>query len=137
VARDVIGRVSVEGRSNAAVVALSGDLGAGKTTLVKTLAEALGLQESITSPTFVIEQIYDLPRDAMFARLVHMDAYRLASASELTALGWQELVADPQNLIVVEWPEHVRERIPKDAVWVTMAVAGEEEREIEIVERRT
>ncbi len=91
----------------ATLLTLSGDLGSGKTAFVKALAEALGIKETITSPTFVIEQIYQLPKSATFDRLIHIDAYRLEKASELERLGWAEIVADPRNLICLEWPENV------------------------------
>lgn len=104
--------------SGATILALSGDLGAGKTAFVKALASALGITETITSPTFVIEQIYVLPKDAAtpsvnvvtgghFDRLIHIDAYRLEKASELERLGWAEIASDPKNLICLEWPENV------------------------------
>lgn len=89
------------------ILALSGDLGSGKTAFVKALASALGIKETITSPTFVIEQIYLLPDGSAFDRLIHIDAYRLEKASELERLGWSEIVADPKNLICLEWPENV------------------------------
>lgn len=98
----------------ATILALSGDLGAGKTAFVKALASALGIKETITSPTFVIEQIYTLPKSTLttiastsFDRLIHIDAYRLEKASELERLGWAEIAADPKNLICLEWPENV------------------------------
>lgn len=101
----------------ATILALSGELGAGKTAFVKVLAEALGIKETITSPTFVIEQIYLLPKGATvsasttaaaaFDRLIHIDAYRLEKASELERLGWEEIAANPRNIICLEWPENV------------------------------
>lgn len=99
---------------NATVIALSGDLGAGKTTFTQAAAVALGVEETVNSPTFVIEKIYALA-DQKWNRLIHIDAYRLKSADELKALGWEEVVADPSNLIIIEWPEHVAEAIPENA----------------------
>jgi tRNA threonylcarbamoyladenosine biosynthesis protein TsaE len=151
-AGDIISRVRETERTGAAVLALTGDLGAGKTTFVKELASELGVEDPVTSPTFVIEQIYDLsacgnaqaglPPDAAFDRLVHIDAYRLeslpaapdgtvqAGGEELRTLGWDELVADPANLVVVEWAEKVKDVIPRDAIWLRCEVVGEEERDI-------
>lgn len=98
----------------AIILALSGDLGAGKTAFVKALASALGIKDTITSPTFVIEQMYVLPKPAstpnstaLFDRLIHIDAYRLETASELERLRWAEIATDPRNLICLEWPENV------------------------------
>ncbi len=99
----------------ATVVTLSGELGAGKTTFAQGLARALGVEEVVTSPTFVIEKIYQLDNQK-FQRFVHIDAYRLNGAHDLEVLGWRELIADPGNLIVLEWPERVPGIIPKSAV---------------------
>lgn len=95
--------------SDEAVVAgLSGHLGAGKTAFVKALAKELMIDEDVTSPTFVIMKVYEIPKRALpWKRLVHIDAYRLEKIQELEALRYEELVADPHNLIVIEWPENV------------------------------
>lgn len=113
----------------ATVVTLSGELGAGKTAFVKALASALGIREHVTSPTFVIMKIYDL-EGGVFKRLVHIDAYRLKGAHHLKVLGWDALLADPQNLICVEWPEQAGESIPKDALRITLRYSEGDEREI-------
>jgi tRNA threonylcarbamoyladenosine biosynthesis protein TsaE len=116
-------------RGHALVVALSGELGAGKTTFAQEIARALGVAESVTSPTFVIEKVYALAGQK-WSRLVHIDAYRLASGRELEALGFRELLADPANLILVEWPERVPTLIPEDAVRVSLSFVDENSRHI-------
>jgi tRNA threonylcarbamoyladenosine biosynthesis protein TsaE len=90
----------------AEVVALSGDLGSGKTAFVKAVAGEFGIKDDVTSPTFIIEKIYELA-DSPFQRLIHIDAYRLESGAELLHLGWADLIADPRNIIFIEWPEKV------------------------------
>ena len=125
-----IGMEKGSAKERATVVALSGDLGAGKTTLTQAVARKLGVAESVISPTFVIMKMYYAKHDA-YARLVHIDAYRLNSSAELERLGWGELIADPKNLILIEWPERVPEAIPVDAHRVTLSHLSEEEREIE------
>jgi tRNA threonylcarbamoyladenosine biosynthesis protein TsaE len=112
----------------ATVVALSGDLGAGKTAFVKGVARALGVTEHVTSPTFVIMKIY--PVQGEFKRLVHIDAYRLKGEHHLKVLGWEELVRDPKNLIFVEWPEEAGAAIPKTAVRIAFRYTGDDERTI-------
>ncbi len=113
----------------ATVVALSGDLGAGKTTLSQQVALLLGVSHSVTSPTFVIMKQYKTT-DASWSQLVHIDAYRLQNEQEILTLGWNSLLQDPQNLILIEWPERVSEVIPKDAVFVTLKHKTETTREI-------
>jgi tRNA threonylcarbamoyladenosine biosynthesis protein TsaE len=125
-ARKFVATLKPRSDSQATVVALSGDLGAGKTTFAQGVARALGVEEQVTSPTFVIEKIYQLnqPFDhaqgKQFARLIHIDAYRLNDAHELEVLGWKEIVADPSNLIVIEWPERVTDLIPSDAIHISL-----------------
>ena len=115
----------------ATVVALSGDLGAGKTTLAQAVARALGVRESVISPTFVIMKLYET-KDAAYRQLVHIDAYRLNSGAELERLGWKELLSDPENLILLEWPERVPEALPKNAHRVSLSHVNEDERGIQI-----
>ena len=97
----------------ATVVALHGDLGAGKTTFVQAVARAFGVTADVVSPTFVIQKRYEL-HNQPFRHLVHIDAYRLTEARELAVLGWDELLHDPGNLIFIEWPERVDELLPAD-----------------------
>ncbi len=103
-------------RERAAVIGLSGDLGAGKTTFAQTLAFELGVREPVTSPTFVIMKQYRLPAGGGFDTLVHIDAYRVESPEELRVLGFDDLLADGRNLICVEWAEKVEELLPTDSV---------------------
>jgi len=108
--------------AGATVVTLSGDLGSGKTTFVQGAAAALGVSERVTSPTFVIENVYRL-EGQHFERLIHIDAYRLQSERELERLGWNELVLDPKNLILLEWPERVAGLIPERALRISLVGA--------------
>ncbi len=105
----------------ALVVGLSGHLGAGKTAFTKAVAKLLGVTEEVTSPTFVIMKMYGLESvisnqktetnlktvEVPWKKLVHIDAYRLERREELGALDWEKLVADKNNLILMEWPENV------------------------------
>jgi tRNA threonylcarbamoyladenosine biosynthesis protein TsaE len=120
----------------ATVLALSGDLGSGKTAFAKEIGYLLGIPtDEITSPTFVIMKIFDIPapggvHHSLFDHFIHIDAFRLEKEIELTNLGWNEIVADPKNLIIVEWPEIVKGLIPKDAVTIKFKFTDEETREI-------
>lgn len=100
----------------ARVIALSGDLGAGKTAFAQVVARELGVTEAVTSPTFIIERVYKLGEKGRgFVRLIHIDAYRLENEGELEALGWKEILENPENLILIEWSERVPSLIPQDA----------------------
>ena len=109
---------------DATVVALSGDLGAGKTTFAQAVARALGVEETVSSPTFVIEKVYQLSGQS-FEKLIHIDAYRLESAHELEVLGWRETVADPNNLILIEWPERLAALVPEGAIHIRFEIQGD------------
>ena len=116
----------------ACVVGLSGDLGSGKTTFTQMAAKELGVIETVTSPTFVIEKIYPLDKlgAGKFKKLIHIDAYRLESGKELLSLGWQEIISDPKNLILIEWPERVADILPKDMKKLSFKFVDEERREV-------
>ncbi len=106
----------------ATLVTLSGELGAGKTTFTQGVAKALGVQEHVTSPTFVLEKLYSLPETAAFKRLVHIDAYRLMDARELAALQLDEVMGDSGTLVLLEWPERVEGGLPLAAHEITLTV---------------
>lgn len=117
--------------TGATILSLKGDLGAGKTAFVKALAAELGVEETVTSPTFVIMKTYNLqPTTYNFKKLVHVDAYRLQSAHELTILGWKNITADPSTLIALEWPERVPEAVPQDAVEIDFEYINETTRKV-------
>ncbi len=103
---------SLAGGDSATIVGLYGNLGSGKTTFTQALARELGITEAITSPTFVIEKIYQT-KHPIFKRLIHIDAYRLETGRELTVLNFEELVENKNNLIIIEWPENVKEILPE------------------------
>ena len=116
--------------SGATLVTLSGELGAGKTSFTQALAKAYGIEEHVTSPTFVLEKVYQLAKDKSFRRLVHIDAYRLKSGEELSALGWDELMKDARTLVVLEWPEMVADGLPKADVAILLTVEPDQSRTI-------
>ena len=115
------------------VVGLSGDLGAGKTAFTKCIAKTLGVEDTVTSPTFVIEKIYEL-QGQKFSHLIHIDAYRLENGNELLNLGWNKIISDPSNIILIEWPERVSEVMPEHIKMNLKALEIEGNHEIEIVE---
>ncbi|MDP2630496.1 MAG: tRNA (adenosine(37)-N6)-threonylcarbamoyltransferase complex ATPase subunit type 1 TsaE [Candidatus Uhrbacteria bacterium] len=107
------------------VLALQGNLGAGKTTFTQFLAKELGIKEQITSPTFVLMKLYTLPVSTNgITRLCHIDAYRLESSDELEAIGAQEYIGSPDTLSLIEWPEKVQGSVPKNAIWISFELGG-------------
>ena len=108
------------------VVCLLGDLGAGKTTLVRGVAEALNIKEVVQSPTFNIMKIYlrgDKP-------LIHIDAYRLADIN--TDIGLDEYIGYESGLTMIEWPMYINNLLPKDALYIELKHLGGDDREINI-----
>lgn len=132
IAKDIIDALLEEEgvRGTSTIIALKGDLGAGKTVFVKGVAEHLGVVGVVTSPTFVIEKIYALPEGAPWKHLVHIDAYRLEGEEELASIGWNTLATDPNNLICIEWPEQVGLGVPERAHWLEFESVDENTRTI-------
>lgn len=106
IARALLATIEAAPTEGAALVTLTGDLGAGKTTLVQTLGQVLGVTETITSPTFVVMKQYSIAHE-QFDMLVHIDAYRFVSEDEAGPLGLTTLCQTPRTLICLEWPERV------------------------------
>ncbi len=119
-------------RGTATIVALQGNLGAGKTVFVKGIAKSLGIEDDVTSPTFVIEKLYELPENASWNKLIHIDAYRLEGEDELNTIDWNNIATDPNNLIMIEWPEQVGLGVPERAVWIEFGVVDEKTRKIKM-----
>jgi len=118
--------------NNALIIGLSGELGAGKTTFMKAFADALGIEETIQSPTFVIMKSYKLQAKS-FKLLFHIDAYRLDSGEDLLKLGWKEIVEDKDNIICIEWPERVLDVLTPDImIRFEHGKEGENQRKISI-----
>ncbi len=99
------------------VVALSGDLGAGKTAFVQGIAHALGIARPVTSPTFTLVGDYTGPR----GRLIHMDLFRMTGPDDLLTIGFPEYL-ESDAIVAVEWPERAGDLIPPDAVRVAIAL---------------
>ena len=87
------------------VVTLEGNLGAGKTTLVKAIALALGIQEDVISPSFGLMHIYDVNEHDTISKLVHIDTYRIKNSDELIEIGLEDYLNNPKTLTIIEWPE--------------------------------
>jgi tRNA threonylcarbamoyladenosine biosynthesis protein TsaE len=100
-----------------ALVTLTGDLGAGKTTLVQAICRGLGVTEPVTSPTFALIHEYASPS----ARVVHCDLYRLESLRDVESLGLDDCFADPCAIVLIEWPERAGAMLPAATVAITLS----------------
>ena len=97
------------------VIALSGELGAGKTTLARAICRGYGVDGEITSPTFAIVHQYVAPRSPVF----HLDLYRLRGPDELTNIGWDDIVGG-EGLVLIEWPERAGAGLPLNHVPIAL-----------------
>lgn len=115
----------------ALVVGLYGNLGSGKTAFTQCVAKELGIKVPVTSPTFVIQKIYETNHPS-FKRLIHIDAYRLKNERELQDLNFEEIVNNRNNLIIIEWPENVKEILPSDHIKIYCEFVDENTRQFSI-----
>ena len=127
----------------ATIVGLYGELGSGKTTFTQGVARALRITETVVSPTFVIEKIYQIQKnnntnnytkntEQKFTHFIHIDSYRLEKSEELLQLGWKEIISNPNNLIFIEWPERVIDIMPPH-IKLVFSHVSENVRELEIM----
>jgi len=96
------------------IIALEGELGAGKTTFVKGLAKAFGIKQHVTSPTFVLMKVYEcqMPKSEI-RKLVHVDCYRLDEPQELFYLGIEEYLNKPDTVVMIEWADKIKNYLKK------------------------
>ncbi|MFT3892183.1 MAG: tRNA (adenosine(37)-N6)-threonylcarbamoyltransferase complex ATPase subunit type 1 TsaE [Anaerolineales bacterium] len=107
------------------IICLQGDLGAGKTTFVQGIAQGWGSRDSVSSPTFILVNVY---RRADSGQLFHMDAYRLDSTPEAEEMDIDTMLA--QGPLIVEWPERIDGLVPHENLWIKLEHVDEEEREM-------
>jgi tRNA threonylcarbamoyladenosine biosynthesis protein TsaE len=117
------------------VIALYGELGSGKTTFVQGLAKNLGIEKRIISPTFIVVRSYRLEKFFFdnFNYLYHIDLYRITTKKEIDELGLLEVVKNPENLVVIEWAEKMKDLLPKKRIDVEFEYINEDKRKIVIV----
>ena len=145
---------------HATLFGMYGDLGSGKTAFVQGVAKAMGIKHHVTSPTFVIQKRYEIPfrkstlgvdnsqplrkstlgvknsptPSVDFQNLIHIDAYRFSEGKDMKALRWEETLADPGNIIFLEWPELVESALPQNLIPLRFTFVDEHTREIELPE---
>ena len=123
----------VKSLSPGTVIALAGDLGAGKTTLTQGMLAGFGVLPPYTSPTFVIMKQYDIvPKNHQhIKRIYHVDAYRIGT-QEMLSIGWEEWMEDAEAIVIVEWPERIADTIPDSALTISLEWVDESRRKITI-----
>jgi len=114
------------------VVALEGELGAGKTTFVQAFCTALGVAEGVKSPTFLLMKQYELSGVLNYTKLYHLDCYRLNNSTELRQIGIDEILKTSGNIVLIEWADRVAEILPTNNITVHMDHITEHERNIKI-----
>lgn len=113
------------------VIAIRGELGAGKTHFIKGIARSLGIdQRELTSPTFSLAHEFECTRNGKPFTLYHLDCYRFEKPEELLALGVEDYLYPKNAATIIEWPERIEKLIPKNAISVRIAAMSETEREV-------
>jgi tRNA threonylcarbamoyladenosine biosynthesis protein TsaE len=140
-----LGEMLAEELRGGEVVCLTGDLGSGKTTFAQGVLKGLGAKGPYTSPTFLVMKHYHIVHNAKretrnekkslrvasceLREIYHIDAYRVGPRDVLE-LGWEEIIANKKNVVIVEWAERIKSIIPKNATWLEFEHADGDERKI-------
>lgn len=120
---------------HAVVLGLKGNLGSGKTTFLQGFARGLGIEEAILSPTFVIMKRFAMeapPIPTKFKNFYHFDCYRLEVLEDVQTLEFGDIIADPKNIVAIEWPENIAGILPAGAKEIIFTHLRGNEREIKI-----
>jgi tRNA threonylcarbamoyladenosine biosynthesis protein TsaE len=104
----------------AVVVGLEGNLGAGKTTFIQAFAKGMGIKGRLTSPTFVLMKKYN--------NLYHLDCYRIKDGQDVLAMDFKEIIANPKNIVLIEWAEKIKRILPKTKIWIKFKILGKTQR---------
>jgi tRNA threonylcarbamoyladenosine biosynthesis protein TsaE len=135
--REIIAKKPAK-KCGACTIALTGDLGAGKTAFIQGLAQALGVKEKVLSPTFLIMRCFGLSngngeaQKSPFSALYHFDFYRLSHPKEVLDLGYEEIMGNKEHLVVMEWADRFKNIVPKDAIWVKLEWLAPQKRKISV-----
>ena len=142
----------VKNRKTAVVLALSGNLGSGKTTFLKGFAKGLGIHDKILSPTFAILKRFAIPKKKIkkepldsarcnsaelsqkskFTNFYHIDCLRLKNSKDILGLGFKEIIKNPENIAAIEWPEKIKSTLPQNIVLIKFKFLDEKGRGITI-----
>ena len=117
------GRELAKKIKSGSVIALYGELGSGKTQIVKGVCEALGVTQTVNSPTFIFVNEYSSPK---FPHIYHFDLYRLKTQNEVLDIGFEDYL-NKNGVVLIEWPEHIENILPKDIIKIHLAHTVENE----------
>ena len=136
-ADNLMSRSRLDIGGGALVLALAGDLGSGKTTFARAFAGALGVKEKVKSPTFIIFRKSKIilllaGQNSKFRYFYHFDVYRINSEKEILNLGWEEIISNPKNIVLVEWADKIENILPKNSVKINFKHLNGDKREVEI-----
>lgn len=122
-------------KKEALVLGLDGNLGAGKTTFTQGFVGGLGVKSRVLSPTFIMMRRFAIKK-RHFKNLYHVDCYRVKKPEELSVLGLRELFKDPQNIVLIEWPDRIKKLLPGRAMKINFNY-GKKENERTITFKKT
>ncbi len=114
------------------VFCLSGDLGAGKTSLSQGVARGLGIKKIVSSPTFIILNSYKIKNSPKIKFLIHIDAYRLKNTKELEGIGFFDIIKDKKNITIIEWGEKIKKHLPREIIKIKIKILKNSKRKITI-----
>ena len=113
------------------VFAFNGNMGAGKTTFIKQLCEAMGTEDVVNSPTFAIVNVYEIEENGRKEEVYHFDCYRIKDIREAMDMGTEEYIYSG-NYCFIEWPEMIDSLLPDDTVWVNIEITDNGDRILKI-----
>lgn len=119
-------------QQGAFAIGLCGELGSGKTCFAQGFVREFGIRERITSPTYVLMKRYPIAKklNLFFADIYHFDCYRLEKAKDILDLGFEDIVRNPKNIILIEWPEKIKSVLPKNKIFLKFLFIDNGKREI-------
>ncbi len=126
----IAGKIAAKFKENGGIIALTGQLAAGKTTFTQGFAKALGIKDKIISPTFVLMRQHPVPGTKQW--LFHIDLYRLSENPNIKELGLDEMFNNPNAIILIEWAEKIANQLPEGITKITFEKTGETKRKITV-----
>ncbi len=116
--------------NQALVLLLSGDLGTGKTTFVQGFMKGAGIKKKITSPTFTLVKSYKVKSYKDYKKIYHIDCYRIFKPKDILSTGIKEILNNPQNIVLIEWPKRIKWILPKNVIIIKLKYGQKENERI-------